>query len=256
MDQGADTATRYRRIMIKLSGGAMAGSDTIFDQAAIEHIVDQILSAVDLGCAVAIMVGGGNIFRGNVAAKWHIERAEADNMGMLGTVINGVMLRAAINARVETDVRVMTAISINQIAEPYIRLRADRHLDKGSIVILVGGIGQPYVTTDYPSVQRALELRCDAILAAKHGVDGVFTDDPKLNPKAKRYRSLTFDEVIQRDLRVMDQSAMLLARDHALPIHLFNFDQPGRIHDICLGRDVGTYIGVDAKTLLAEDSAG
>jgi uridylate kinase len=123
-------------------------------------------------------------------------------------------------------------------------------------VILVGGIGQPYVTTDYPAVQRALELRCDAILAAKHGVDGVFTDDPKTNPKAKRYRSLTFDEVIQRDLRVMDQSAMLLARDHALPIHLFNFDQPGRIRDICLGRDVGTYIGVDAKTLLAEDSAG
>jgi uridylate kinase len=150
----------------------------------------------------------------------------------------------------------MTAISINQIAEPYIRLRADRHLEKGSIVILVGGIGQPYVTTDYPAVQRALELRCDAILAAKHGVDGVFTDDPKRNPAARRYRSLTFDEVIQRDLRVMDQSAMLLARDHGLPVHLFNFDEPGRIRDICMGRDVGTYVGVDAQTMLADDGTG
>lgn len=246
--------TRYKRIMIKLSGGAMAGSgQSIFDQEAIEHIVDQILSAVELGCEVSVMVGGGNIFRGNVAAKWNIERAEADNMGMLGTVINGVMLRAAINARVDTDVRVMTAISINQMAEPYIRLRASRHLDKGSIVILVGGIGQPYVTTDYPAVQRALEIRCDAILAAKHGVDGVFTEDPKRNPRAKRYQSLSYDDVIAQDLRVMDQSAMLLARDHDLPIHLFNFDKPGCIRRICLGEDVGTYIGRDATLTLVEE---
>jgi uridylate kinase len=245
---------RYKRIMIKLSGGAMAGpGHTIFDQESIEHIVDQILSAVELGCEVSVMVGGGNIFRGNVAAAWNIERAEADNMGMLGTVINGVMLRAAINARIDTDVRVMTAITINQMAEPYIRLRASRHLDKGSIVILVGGIGQPYVTTDYPAVQRALEVRCDAILAAKHGVDGVFTEDPKRNPRAKRYKSLSYDDVITQDLRVMDQSAMLLARDHNLPIHLFNFDKPGCIRRICLGEDVGTYIGRDAPLTLVDE---
>jgi uridylate kinase len=177
--------TRYQRIMIKLSGGAMAGDGkSIFDQHSIEHIVDQVLSAVELGAQVAIMVGGGNIFRGNFANQWSIERAEADSMGMLGTIINGVMLRAAINAKSDIDVRVMTAIQINSIAEPYIRLRANRHLEKGSIVILVGGIGQPYVTTDYPSVQRALELRCDAILAAKHGVDGVYTADPKLDKSA------------------------------------------------------------------------
>lgn len=243
---------RYRRIMIKLSGGAMAGQGhSIFDQEAIEHIVDQIVSATELGCEVAVMVGGGNIFRGNVAEKWNIERAEADNMGMLGTVINGVMLRAAINARIDTDVRVMSAIAINSIAEPYIRLRAGRHLDKKSVVILVGGIGQPYVTTDYPAVQRALEMRCEAILAAKHGVDGVFTDDPKRVPDARRYKSLTYDDVIMQDLRVMDQSAMLLARDHNLPIHLFNFDKPGAIGRIVQGEDVGTFIGRDTTLTLA-----
>jgi uridylate kinase len=245
--------TRYKRIMIKLSGGAMAGSGSaIFDKAAIEHIVTEILSANELGCQVALMVGGGNIFRGNIAEQWRIERAEADNMGMLGTIINGVMLRAAINAKIETDVRVMTAIQINQIAEPYIRLRANRHLEKGSIVILVGGIGQPYVTTDYPAVQRALEMRCAAILAAKHGVDGVFTD-PKSNPAARRYKSLTYGDVVSQDLRVMDQSAMLLARDHSLPIHLFNFDRPGCIRRICLGEDIGTYIGPDASLALARE---
>jgi uridylate kinase len=245
---------RYKRIRIKLSGGAMAGAGSaIFDKAAIEHIVEQILSATELGCQVALMVGGGNIFRGNIAEQWRIERAEADNMGMLGTVINGVMLRAAINAKTDTDVRVMTAIQINQIAEPYIRLRAARHLDKNSIVVLVGGIGQPYVTTDYPAVQRALEMRCDAILAAKHGVDGVYTADPKSDSKARRYKRLSYDDVISQDLRVMDQSAMLMARDHNLPIHLFNFDKPGCIKRICLGEDTGTYIGRDATLTLANE---
>lgn len=243
--------TRYKRIMIKLSGGAMAGDGKdIFDQVAINHIVDQVLAAHELGCEVAITVGGGNIFRGNVAAALKIERAEADNMGMLGTVINGVMLRAAINGRSDADVRVMSAIAINQIAEPYIRLRAARHLEKGSIVILVGGIGQPYVTTDYPSVQRAIEMRCEAILAAKHGVDGVYTADPKKDPNARRYQSLGFDEIMTQDIRVMDQSAMLLARDHKLPVHVFDFDSADSIRRICLGEDVGTYVGPDSVTQL------
>jgi uridylate kinase len=244
--------SRYKRVMIKLSGGAMGSGGNIFDRPNIEHIVNEVVAATEMGCQVAIVVGGGNIFRGNIADTWKIERAEADNMGMLGTIINGVMLRAAFNARTETDVRVMTAIQINQIAEPYIRLRAARHLEKGSIVILVGGIGQPYVTTDYPSVQRALEVRCEAILAAKHGVDGVYTADPKKDPAAKRYRSLSYDDVIAQDIRVMDQSAMLLARDHALPIHLFNFDQPGCISRILKGEDVGTYVGPNAQLTLAE----
>lgn len=244
--------SRYKRIMIKLSGGAMGGKDhAIFDKESIEHIVNQVISATAMGVEVAIMVGGGNIFRGNVAETWRIERAEADNMGMLGTIINGVMLRAAINSKVDTDVRVMTAIQINQIAEPYIRLRASRHMEKGSIIIFVGGIGQPYVTTDYPAVQRALEVRCDAILAAKHGVDGVYTADPKKDRSAHRYRSLSYDDVLANDIRVMDQSAMILARDHNLPIHLFNFDQDGCIARILQGEDVGTYIAPGVTTTLA-----
>jgi uridylate kinase len=240
---------RYKRVMIKLSGGAMAGTGAdIFDRAAIEHIVGQVVDATSLGVQVAIMVGGGNIFRGNVAQTWNIERAEADNMGMLGTVINGVMLRAAIKARISTDVRVMSAIAIDAIAEPYIRLRANRHLDHGLTVVLVGGIGQPYVTTDYPAVQRALETQCDALLAAKHGVDGVFTADPKRDPTAKRYRTVGYDLVVGRDLKVMDQSAVLLARDHQLPIHLFDFDTPGSIRRICEGEDVGTLIAPGVET--------
>ncbi|MCX8506765.1 MAG: UMP kinase [Alphaproteobacteria bacterium] len=240
---------RYQRVMLKLSGGAMAGDNhsATFDRDAIEAIVSQIVSTIEMGVEIAITVGGGNIFRGNVASLWNIERAEADNMGMLGTVINGVMLRAAINAKIDRDVRVMSAIAINSVAEPYIRLRALRHLDKGSIVILVGGIGQPFVTTDYPSAQRAIETHCQAILAAKHGVDGAYTADPKLHPDAKRYKSLTYDEVLRRDIKIMDQSAMLLARDHKLPIHLFNFDRPDAIAQILRGHEIGTFVGPEAK---------
>ena len=174
-------------------------------------------------------------------------------MGMLGTIINGVMLRAAINTRIDTDVRVMSAIHINSIAEPYIRLRAIRHLEKGSIVILVGGIGQPFVTTDYPSVQRAIETHCQAIFAAKHGVDGVFTADPKKDPKAQRFKSVSFTEVLHRDIRIMDQSAMLLARDHNLPIHLFNFDQPRAVQSLLNGRDIGTFVARDAPLIMANN---
>ncbi|MCX8500264.1 MAG: UMP kinase [Alphaproteobacteria bacterium] len=243
---------RYQRIMIKLSGGAMAGDTTsVFDRSSIEHIVTEVASAVELGCQVAITVGGGNIFRGNVAGAWKIDHAEADNMGMLGTIINGVMLRAAINTRIDTDVRVMSAIHINSIAEPYIRLRAIRHLEKGSIVILVGGIGQPFVTTDYPSVQRAIETHCQAIFAAKHGVDGVFTADPKKDPKAQRFKSVSFTEVLHRDIRIMDQSAMLLARDHDLPIHLFNFDQPRAVESLLKGGEIGTFVSKDAPLIFA-----
>ena len=243
---------RYKRIMLKLSGGAMAGESlAVFDRAAIEHIVSEVASAVEQGCQVAITVGGGNIFRGNVAQEWQIDRAEADNMGMLGTVINGVMLRAAINKRIDTDVRVMSAIQINSICEPYIRLRAIRHLERGSVIILVSGIGQPFVTTDYPAVQRAIETHCEAIFAAKHGVDGIFTADPQKDPNAKRFRSLTYTEVVNRDLRIMDQSAMLLARDHSMPIHLFNFDQKGAISGILHGEDLGTFVSNDSPLVFA-----
>ena len=171
---------------------------------------------------------------------------------MLGTVINAVLLRAALKARSEYEVRVMTAFPMEWIAEPYIRLRAVRHLEKGYIIIMGGGIGQPYVTTDYPAVQRALEIGCDAILAAKQGADGVYTADPGTDPSAQRYTSISFDDIVRRDLRVMDQSALLLARDHDLPIHIFDFDKPGCIRRILEGEDVGTLVTQNAELRLAD----
>lgn len=242
---------RYKRIMFKVSGGALAGPDgTGFHPAALDHICREIMTPRELGVEVAVVCGGGNIFRGKVAEDWDLERAEADNIGMLGTVLNAVMLRAALKARGPYEARVLTAIRMESVAEPFIRLRAIKHLEKGYIVVFGGGIGQPYVTTDYTGVQRAIETRCEAVLIAKEGVDGVYTADPKKDPTARRYRRLSYNDAIDQGLQVMDQSAMLLARDHGLPLHVFNFDDPDCVRQICRGEDVGTYIGPDVRSEL------
>ncbi|MGZ4107910.1 MAG: UMP kinase [Tumebacillaceae bacterium] len=235
---------KYKRVLIKLSGGALAGkNDFGFDPESIEHIVSEVLSVSELGVQVAIVIGGGNIFRGNVSDNWGIERAEADNIGVLGTVVNSLMLRGAVSARSEKEVRVMTSIPMSAIAEPYIRLRAIHHMDKGYIVILAGGTGQPFVTTDYPAAQRAIELRCDAILAAKDGADGIYTADPNKDPDARKFKTLSYDDVVKENLRVMDQSALLLSRDYGMPIHVFDFSKRGAMRAICLGEEnVGTFI--------------
>jgi uridylate kinase len=188
------------------------------------------------------VVGGGNFFRRSLAGQWGIERAEADAVGMLGTVMNGLMLRGVLKARSAREVLVMTAVPIPAVAEPFIRLRAQAHLDKGRLVILAGGIGQPYVTTDYPAVQRALEVEADALLVGKHGVDGVYSSDPRRDPKARRYDSLSFAEAIASDLRVMDPAAFILARDHALTLHVFDVERTGAMRAIVAGEPVGTKI--------------
>lgn len=236
---------RYKRVLVKLSGGAVAKENGFgFDPEQLEHIAGEVLALLDMGVEVAIVIGGGNIFRGNMADQWGIERVEADNIGTLATVINSLMLRGVLKARVNREVRVMTAVPINAVAEPYIRLRAVHHLEKGHVIIFAGGNGQPYVTTDYPAVQRALEVNADALLVAKHGVDGVYTADPRKDSTAKQYVEVSFDEVVRKDLRVMDQAAMILARDHELPLHVFNFNQPGAMAQICRGEQVGTTIRV------------
>ncbi len=240
---------RYRRVLLKLSGAAMGGGEGTFSLPSIEHIVGEVKALHELGVDVVLVVGGGNIFRGKLAPQWNIEQAEADNMGMLGTVINGVLLRAVLQSA-GLQVRLMTAIPIPSVAEPYIRLRAMRHLEKRRVVILAGGIGQPYVTTDYPASQRAIETRCEAVLAAKHGTDGVYDSDPRTNPNAKRYVTLSSDDAIRQDLRAMDQSALLLARDHGIPVHVFNFDHVGGAVKVCQGEDVGTLVTRDAVTRL------
>jgi uridylate kinase len=234
---------RYGRVVVKLSGEALAGpAGTGADPASLARVANELLSVHQLGVEVAVVVGGGNYFRGRMAEGWGISRAEADNIGMLGTVMNALMLRGALTARTDTDVRVMTAVPIHSVAEPFIRLRAVHHLDRGMIVLLAGGIGQPYVTTDYPAVQRALELDADALLVAKQGVDGVYDSDPKINPDAVRYSELTYDEAIAAGVRVMDTSAFVLANEQGLTMHVFDVAAVGAMRKICEGANLGTTI--------------
>src|SRR5512145_3110758 len=242
---------RYNRVLVKLSGGALAGDkDWGFSPNALNHIADEVLKLHKLGVQVSVVVGGGNIFRGELGERWGIERAEADNIGMIATVTNSLMLRGVLKSRGDADVRVMTAIPIDTVAEPFIRLRAIRHLEHGYIVILAAGTGNPYVTTDYPSVQRALELRAEALLAAKNGIDGIYTSDPRRDPTAKKYKQINYDTVIQKNLRALDQSAVLMARDHGLPVHVFDFDAPGTMCQICNGEDQGTLICLGEDVLV------
>jgi uridylate kinase len=238
------TLPRYRRVVVKLSGEALAGAaGTGADPASLARVADEVLSVHSLGVQVAVVVGGGNYFRGRMADGWGISRAEADNIGMLGTVMNALMLRGALTARTDADIRVMTAVPIHSVAEPFIRLRAVHHLERGFIVVLAGGIGQPYVTTDYPAVQRALELDADALLVAKHGVDGVYDSDPKHNPDAQKFTTLTYEEALAADIRIMDTSAFVLANEQALTMHVFDVAAYGAMRAICEGDDgIGTKI--------------
>lgn len=233
----------YRRLVLKLSGQAIAGGDEFgFDSDRLTHLATEVLALRATGVQVAVIVGGGNVFRGNRAEDWGIDRVEADNIGMLGTVINAVLLRGRLAALGAHGVRLMTAVPINNLAEPYIRLRALRHLEKGSIVVLAGGNGQPFTTTDYPAVQRAVELEADALLVAKNGADGVYDADPNKNAGATRFDHLSYEEVIDRGLGVMDQAAFILARDHRLPLHVFDIDQPAAASAISSGKHIGTLI--------------
>ncbi|WML60655.1 UMP kinase [Neobacillus sp. PS2-9] len=243
----------YKRVLIKISGGALASENgDSFGAESLEHITDEIISLTSIGIEVSIVIGGGNIFRGNLSTQWGIDRVEADNIGTLGTIINSLMLRGVLKSKIDKEVRVMTSVPAPSVAEPYIRLKAVHHLEKGYIVIFGGGNGQPFVTTDYPSVQRAIEMNSDAIFVAKQGVDGVYTSDPKLTTDAKLYQNLNYDDVVKNHIQVMDQSALLLARDFAIPVHIFDFNEKRVMKRICLGEKVGTLIS-NEKTVLAEE---
>lgn len=240
---------KYKRVLLKLSGGALSGDkDFGFDKESLERITDEIIKAVNAGIEVAVLVGGGNIFRGRTAEEWKIERAEADNMGMLATIINSLMLRGALVSKGIENVRVMTSIPINTVAEPYIRLKAINHLDKGKVIIFGGGLGQPFVTTDYPSVQRAIEIRADVVLMAKEGTDGVYTDNPSKNPDAKRYKNIRYEDVIKNNLQVADQSSFVLAKEYKMPMYVFDFNEKDSVLRICEGENIGTYVGDEFET--------
>jgi len=230
------------RILIKASGQTLAGDREFgLDPDAVLAFAREVVSAAELA-EVAIVVGGGNILRGSDSDAFGIDRVEADNVGMLGTAINAVILRGAITSQSDRDVRVMSALPMTSVAEPYIRLRANRHLEKGRIVVMACGIGQPFVTTDYPSVQRAVELEADVLLAAKNGVDGVYDADPAIHPTATRYDTISYDEVIAKGISVMDPSAFILARDHQMPIRVFDSSRPGAMRDILQDAAVGTLV--------------
>lgn len=232
----------FHRVVVKASGQAFAGpTGSGIDPDAVGQFAGEVIAAAAVA-QVAVVVGGGNVLRGSASDDWQIDRVDADNVGMLGTAINALLLRAAITARSDRDVRVMSALPMPSVAEPYIRLRAIRHLEKDRIVIMACGIGQPFVTTDYPSVQRAIEIDADRLLAAKNGIDGVYDADPYSNSDAVRFDTLSFDEAIRRELTVMDPSAFLLARDHQLPIVVFDITAVGAMAGILRGEKIGTSI--------------
>ena len=236
--------TGYRRVLLKLSGEVFGGGSIGLDLDVINTIAMEIADVARSGTQVAIVVGGGNFFRGAELQQRGMERARADYMGMLGTVMNCLALQDLIEKHgIET--RVQTAITMGQVAEPYIPRRAVRHLEKGRVVIFGAGAGMPFFSTDTVAAQRALETRCEVILMGKQGVDGVFDDDPKHNPDAVQFEKLTYDEYLARDLKVADASAIAMARDNNLNMLFFNLSEPGNIGRAVKGEKIGTTVSRD-----------
>ena len=235
---------RYKRVLLKISGEALMGDQGFgIKPEVISLVADEIVEAAALGCSVAVVVGGGNIFRGvQNSTKLGMDRAAADYVGMLATVMNSLILQETLKSK-SIPVRVMSAIGMDRVAEPYIRLRAVRHLEKGRVVIFAGGTGNPFFSTDTTSALRAAEIGADVILMAKNGVDGVYNKDPKFHPEAVKFDELTYDEVLIKNLKVMDQTAVTLCKETRLPILVFDFNQPRAISQILLGEKIGTYIG-------------
>ncbi|HLI51059.1 MAG TPA: UMP kinase [Thermomicrobiaceae bacterium] len=237
-----DSRQRYRRLLLKLSGEALTGEAGYgIDQGVVSRLAEEISRVTSDGLELAIVMGGGNIWRGVAASVEGMERATADYMGMLGTVINALALQDALE-RQGVHTRVQTAIEMHEVAEPYIRRRAIRHMEKGRVVILAAGTGNPYFTTDTAAALRALEIGAEVILMGKNHVDGVYDDDPKVNPAATRYDRITHQEALERNLRVMDQSALALCRENALPVIVFDLLWPGNIERAALGEEVGTLV--------------
>jgi len=236
----------YKRILLKLSGEALMGDQGYgIDPATITRIAQEVNGVHHLGVEVAIVVGGGNIFRGLALSAKGMDRASADYMGMLATVLNAIALQDALENQ-KAFTRVMSAIEMQEVAEPFIRRRAIRHLEKGRIVIFAAGTGNPFFTTDSAAALRALEIRADAILKATK-VDGIYTADPTKDSTATMFETLTYLEVIQRDLQVMDTSAISLCREQGLPIHVFNLNAPGNIARVICGERVGTVVKPDTR---------
>ena len=241
---GAPAPRRWRRVLLKLSGEAFAGEgDYGIDGPVVRRLAAQIVEVRrDLDIDVAIVVGGGNIWRGMTGAGAGMDRAQADYMGMLATVINGLALQDTLE-QLGQPTRVQTAIQMAQVAEPYIRRRAIRHLEKGRVVIFAGGTGNPFFTTDTTAALRAVEIEADALLKGTHsGTDGIYTDDPRTNPEATRLDEVTYLDVLNQGLRAMDSTAITLCMDNQLPIVMFDLMGEGNVRGILEGRPIGTLV--------------
>ena len=231
-----------RRVVLKFSGEALMGTQQFGIQPEIvNRLASDIRDIHDEDIEVAVVIGGGNIWRGLSASTQGMDRAQADYMGILATVLNGLAIQDAIE-RLGVQTRVQTAIDMHQIAEPYIRRRAIRHLEKGRVVILAGGTGNPFFTTDTAAALRAAEISADCILMAKNGVDGVYSADPRLDPSAEKFDRIGYQEFIERDLKIIDAAAIALCRDNDLPIIVFDVDRDGNIQRAARGENVGTLI--------------
>jgi len=231
----------YKRILLKLSGEALMGDDSYgINRSTIEGIINEVRAVLDLGVQVAIVIGGGNIFRGVAPGAAGMDRATADYMGMLATVMNALALQDAFR-QIGISSRVQSALLIQQVAEPYIRGKAIRYLEDGKVVIFAAGTGNPFFTTDTAAALRGSEIDADIVLKATK-VDGIYTDDPKKNPEAQRYQSITFDEAIGRNLKVMDATAFTLCRDQNLNISVFSIFKPGALLRVVQGEDEGTLV--------------
>lgn len=230
-----------RRVLLKLSGEAFGGGAVGLDPIVVRDIAQQIAIAVRRGIEVAVVVGGGNFFRGAQLAKAGMDRSRADYMGMLGTVMNALALQDFIE-QAGVPARVQSAITMTQVGEPYIPLRAIRHMEKGRVVIFGAGAGMPFFSTDTVSAQRALETHCDELLVAKNGVDGVYDDDPRLNPDAKRLEFLTYSDALSQELKVMDATALALCRDNGLQTRVFGMSEAGNVTAALMGETIGTLV--------------
>ena len=231
----------YKRILLKLSGEILAGKRGYgIDPSITSEICNKIKTVLDMGIEVGIVIGGGNIFRGISAAANGMDRVAGDYLGMMATIMNSVALQSALE-NLGCDTRVMSALSITQLAEPYIRRRATRHLEKGRIVVFAGGTGNPYFTTDTAAVLRAIEINADVVIKGTK-VDGVYTDDPMINSEATRYDSLSYKEVIEKELRVMDLTAITLCKENKLPIIVFDISSKTGLVDIVNSISVGTTV--------------
>lgn len=231
----------YKRVLLKLSGEAFAGGGGLgVDPDVVADIAEQISNVVKSGTQVAVVIGGGNYFRGAQLSERGMDRARADYMGMLGTVMNCLALQDFLE-KINVDTRVQTAITMGQVAESYVPRRAERHLEKGRVVIFGAGLGAPFFSTDTTAAQRALEIGAEVVLMAK-GVDGVYSDDPRKNPEAKKFDELSYDDVLQKNLKVADATAISLCRDNKLPILVFNLLENGNIKRAVNGDKIGTII--------------